>query len=511
MEVSLFNFMVARNAARFFMPKKKATAQWFINNQVYCKVLNTLAQVSVLHKKLIESGIVEVCKFVNDMYFDRVGIVKVNLDTLKRISGLKLGRETIVRKNLMPKIQQNIEKLSEFGETANVLIGFKLLDNLVRTEEGMKELISLNVIPSIAVVVDNLDFNKEIVQIAQKLTTKLSNETDIEEKLKEIESIDRKEIQLRDFKRQLGVILLLSRTEDSSYYLRTKENFNRLLKIFAVFRQAPETKYFELNLVISKYFAILFADFVSSNRSDMTAEGLIEICLKLICHNWQNSKETLYISDSSKHIMIKEAFIESTVALISLIRSVFDSSSTVNLEEQLLIFSELFEIYGQDINYVTSFATLLSLINEMQFNDLAHSTVINMADKIAATVRHSPCDFVGSVCLQTLLNAFEKLNPNLKTSSLLFCLIVETSRDLVEEKPKMIKTKDLIIKFLLEHYNSDNISVCCTEKEINLLKLTLTAVFGGKYESSAVLKRADYEKKAIEVDDSISDNSSSAD
>ena len=57
------------------------------------KCVNNLCQVPQLVNKLLDAGIAETVKLVNDLYADDIYVIRLNLDTMKRVSNQKNGRQ----------------------------------------------------------------------------------------------------------------------------------------------------------------------------------------------------------------------------------------------------------------------------------------------------------------------------------------------------------------------------------------------------------------------------------
>ena len=54
----------------------------------YVKILNGLSQIPHLVQRLIDSGVIETCKLVNDIYIDDTDIITTNFETMKKISSI---------------------------------------------------------------------------------------------------------------------------------------------------------------------------------------------------------------------------------------------------------------------------------------------------------------------------------------------------------------------------------------------------------------------------------------
>ena len=54
------------------------------------KILNGLSQIPQLVQRLIDSGVIETCKLINDIYIDDPEIITTNFETMKKISSIIL-------------------------------------------------------------------------------------------------------------------------------------------------------------------------------------------------------------------------------------------------------------------------------------------------------------------------------------------------------------------------------------------------------------------------------------
>ena len=95
---------------------------------------------------LIESGLIETVKLINDLYFDNFEAISVNFNTLKKITNLKIGREILMKKNLIPNILKNIKLAANHKSSEVIITGLQILDNLSRSDEGKTTLRNENAI-----------------------------------------------------------------------------------------------------------------------------------------------------------------------------------------------------------------------------------------------------------------------------------------------------------------------------------------------------------------------------
>ena len=76
------------------------------------KCLNNLVQVPQLINKLLDSGLAETIKLVNDLYSDDIPIIATKFDTMLKVSNQKVGIDFHVKIGIVPSILKNVKKYS---------------------------------------------------------------------------------------------------------------------------------------------------------------------------------------------------------------------------------------------------------------------------------------------------------------------------------------------------------------------------------------------------------------
>ena len=103
----------------------------------YVRVLNGLVQIPQLVPSLLESGLVDTFNLEEE---ENLEMITLNLDTLKKISNQKIGRDFLITKNFVDKVIKNIKICTKKNSIDSVLCGLAVLDNLSRNDEGKKQL-----------------------------------------------------------------------------------------------------------------------------------------------------------------------------------------------------------------------------------------------------------------------------------------------------------------------------------------------------------------------------------
>jgi len=113
-------------------------------------------------------------KLINDLYADDIDIININFDTIKKISStiwlliidLKIGREFLLDKKLIPNLLKNIAVAALHKDVKTVIIGFSVVDNLSRSENGKEELKKNNAINHISKILDNFENDDKVLQVS---------------------------------------------------------------------------------------------------------------------------------------------------------------------------------------------------------------------------------------------------------------------------------------------------------------------------------------------------------
>lgn len=106
---------------------------------------------------------------------------------------MKLGREFLLQKNLVPNLLKNIIISAQQDNVKAVLAGLTVLDNLSRTDEGKEALKKNNAIEEIAKIGELLDKHDKVILMCAKIFSKISKPEDMTKELKNIENVQSKQ------------------------------------------------------------------------------------------------------------------------------------------------------------------------------------------------------------------------------------------------------------------------------------------------------------------------------
>jgi len=232
------------------------------------KCLNNLVQVPQLINKLLDSGLAETIKLVNDLYSDDMPIIATNLDTMKKVSNQKVGRDFLVKKGIVPSILKNVKKCSDKAEPNAVFSGLIVVDNLCRNDEGKKEVKEADAPLILCDVVEDFSEAPKIINKAAKIMAKIMTKEDLEKELEKLKQcsdrLDKDDMQDiivlgRD---SLALVSNLMLVDELAKIVTCKTNFDMLVKLFnklcKIDLANKKPGYIKDYLMANKHFLTLF-------------------------------------------------------------------------------------------------------------------------------------------------------------------------------------------------------------------------------------------------------------
>ena len=113
-------------------------------------------------------------------------IIATNLDTMKKVSNQKVGRDFLVKKGIVPSILKNVKKCADKGEPNAVFNGLIVVDNLCRNDEGKKEVKEADAPLILCDVVEDFSEAPKIINKAAKIMAKIMTKEDLEKELEKL-------------------------------------------------------------------------------------------------------------------------------------------------------------------------------------------------------------------------------------------------------------------------------------------------------------------------------------
>ena len=203
------------------------------------KCLNNLCQVPQLINNLLNSGLAEAIKLVNDMYSDDMAVVRMNLDTMKKVSNQKNGREFLIKKGIVPSILSTVKNCSDRMDNNAVYNGLIVIDNLCRSEEGKQEVKNADAPNILCDVVENFSESARILNKAAKILGKIMTKPDLEKLLGKIKNcsdkLDRGDDQetINEIKDNVALVSNLMLVDELGKTVCEPNNFNMLSSLFS--------------------------------------------------------------------------------------------------------------------------------------------------------------------------------------------------------------------------------------------------------------------------------------
>ena len=234
----------------------------------YIKILNILCSIPQLIDKLIDSGLIESIKLVNDLYSDDINIININFDTMKKITNQKKGRDYLIDKGLIPNILKNISNCSGKNNPKSVINGFYVLDNLSRNENGKEAIRDANAMLILSEILDNFCNDEKVLKKGAKIINRISNEEAMKKEIEKIKNCHEK-IQndcsfsnLEELRESLSLISNLMLVEDFVKIAFEEEHFKMLIELFnlicSIDLNGKDEDFNNIYMILVKNFMVIF-------------------------------------------------------------------------------------------------------------------------------------------------------------------------------------------------------------------------------------------------------------
>ena len=150
----------------------------------YLKIINGLCSIPQLVHLLIEAGLPESIKIINEKYCNDMNIINANFEAMKKISNNKKGRNNLISE--IKNILKNLESCALNKNSKGILIGFLVLENICKDEKGREKLIEEKPMKILTEILEQYNNDEKILSEGAKLYAKISSEDDMKEQLKKM-------------------------------------------------------------------------------------------------------------------------------------------------------------------------------------------------------------------------------------------------------------------------------------------------------------------------------------
>ena len=314
--ISVYNNLDAE-LAKLFTEKNghKAVIEILIQRQKgpgeviapYVRVLNGLVQIPQLVPSLLESGLADTFNLDEEQDLE---MITLNLDTLRKISNQKVGRDFLITKNFVDKIIKNIRTCAKKKSIDSVLCGLAVLDNLCRNEEGKKAIKEAGGIDCLSEVLDLLGYDDYILKMCSKIYSKIATIDDMKAQIELLKQYYEKiktsgidSVNLQEVNKCLVLISNFMLVDELGKQLQNLDNFKILEGLFdeiqKVDLEGKDANFLNIYVLMNKYFMQIFYRLFSlqidvyNKKTDAGKEeaNLIKTIQNSIKKNWESVKK----------------------------------------------------------------------------------------------------------------------------------------------------------------------------------------------------------------------------
>lgn len=208
-------------------------------------------------------------------------MIEQNFEIMKKISAIKVGRETIIKKNLIPNIIKNTELAAALKNTKGTLIGLNIIDNITRSEEGKEALKKADIVYHLSNILDNFLNNDQVLKMGAKIYSKIAKPEDLLKELEKLKKFIEKDdfSDLNELKKVLVLVSNFILVDEIAKTLCLPENIKIIKDLFNITSnlnlEGKSDEYLKTYLLLNKYFMQVFSR-IHNNIPEFFKEEEIE-------------------------------------------------------------------------------------------------------------------------------------------------------------------------------------------------------------------------------------------
>ena len=469
------------------------------------EIIDKLVQVPQLANILIESGLLETVKFLNDNHGNKIGVNNILYKIMSKVTNHRKGRENIINNKLIPGLLTYIKQNLKSNKAESIFNGLIIMDNICRSEKGKGILKDLNAFEILGETLETFFNDSQIIHKIVKIFSKLVSVKDVLEKINKIknilssdenDNIEKNMIELNDILNSISNFMLV---QDLGKEVCSTDNIKIIIELFIKLYSIDlqnKNKEFLINYVtLMKYFMLIFKrmmDYDSEYLDENSNKGklfipIINNILDCVKKNWQGIYPIIQ-NDEKDTILndFKHFFSIYCEIFTSLYNSIYKNNNAIlplieYILENIIIKSK--DNYYKDDKFNYYFSFILKIINEIllanqNIDDLNH-LLINCFPYFKNVISNSENWMTLSNFLDLIFSII-KLNINEQIKEDIIPMII----DFMIKKPKFrypnlvnLKILDIYLtpEFIAEYLSLKNKNKQ-KDKEINDSKYKLNFI-----------------------------------
>ena len=232
------------------------------------EIIDKLVQVPQLANILIESGLLETVKFLNDNHGNKIGVNNILYKIMAKVTNHRKGRENIINNKLIPGLLTYIKQNLKSNKAESIFNGLIIMDNICRSEKGKGILKDLNAFEILGETLETFFNDSQIIHKIVKIFSKIVSVKDVLEKINKIknilssdenDNIEKNMIELNDILNSISNFMLV---QDIGKEVCSTDNIKIIIELFIKLYSIDlqnKNKEFLINYVtLMKYFMLIF-------------------------------------------------------------------------------------------------------------------------------------------------------------------------------------------------------------------------------------------------------------
>ena len=346
-------------------------------------IVEKLVEVPQLSSILLDSGLVDTLKYLNDKHNQNLKINDILHKIMSKATNHRKGRELLLNNNIIPGIISYVNQNMKSNNVESVFNGLIILDNMCKNEKGKAIIKELKTYIVLGEILSTFFNDKQILHKCVKIFSKIITNKELGDKIATVKNIlntsNNLEQNMNELNELLNYISNFMIVQDIENEVCSLDNMIVIIglfnKLYEINLENKNKQFLNEYITLMKHFMIIFKRVIESdpeyldnnNNKGKLFLSIIQKILYTSNKNWEGILPFLKEAKNNDAINIYKNFFSEYCVVFVKIYNLNKISEIISILEYILekiiLFAKEYFYNDEKVNY--HFSLLLKIINEI--------------------------------------------------------------------------------------------------------------------------------------------------
>ena len=350
-------------------------------------IVEKLVEVPQLSSILLDSGLVDTLKYLNDKHNQNLKINDILHKIMSKATNHRKGRELLLNNNIIPGIISYVNQNMKSNNVESVFNGLIILDNMCKNEKGKAIIKELKTYIVLGEILSTFFNDKQILHKCVKIFSKIITNKELGDKIATVKNIlntsNNLEQNMNELNELLNYISNFMIVQDIENEVCSLDNMIVIIglfnKLYEINLENKNKQFLNEYITLMKHFMIIFKRVIESdpeyldnnNNKGKLFLSIIQKILYTSNKNWEGILPFFKEAKNNDAINIYKNFFSEYCVVFVKIYNLNKISEIISILEYILekiiLYAKEYFYNDEKTNYY--FSLLLKIINEIIINN----------------------------------------------------------------------------------------------------------------------------------------------